>query len=65
MVDVVGLIIEYETGGLSEEKTLELFQFLVDTGQAWQLQGHYGRMAKALIEKGYIHAATTTIRNRP
>jgi len=52
--DLVGAIIEYEGGGMSDEDTLELFQRLVDNGMAWTLQGHYGRTARALIEAGHI-----------
>ena len=47
-------IIAYETGELDEEKMIELFQHLVDTNLAWQLQGHYGRTATALIEAGVV-----------
>ena len=50
----VGLIIAYETGDISEEGFLKLFSELIKTGQAWSLQGHYGRTAKALIEQEYI-----------
>ncbi len=53
MVDV-GLIIAYESGGLSDKKTIELFAELVKDGSAWSLQGHYGRVATALIKAGYI-----------
>ncbi len=52
--DHVGAIIEYEGGEADDVRTLELFQNLVDTGLAWQLQGHYGRTATALIEHGVV-----------
>ena len=47
-------IIAYECGELEDLEVLDLFQELVDTGLAWQLQGCYGRTAKNLIEAGYI-----------
>jgi len=53
--DTVSGIMEFEAGELSTEKTLELFAELIKTGQAWSLQGHYGRTAQALIEAGYIN----------
>lgn len=52
--DVTGNIIAYECGELDQEQTIELFQHLVNTGMAWQLQGSYGRTAAALIEAGEI-----------
>jgi len=53
-LDLVGLIMDYESGELSADKTLELFAELIKTGQAWSLQGCYGRMAERLIEGGFI-----------
>ena len=53
--DLTRAIIAYETGEMdNEEQLIELFQNLVDTGLAWQLQGHYGRTATALLDEGYI-----------
>lgn len=52
--DVVGAIMEYEQGDMSEERTIEFFQYLVDSGMAWSLQGHYGRTATALINAGLV-----------
>lgn len=46
-------IIEFEDGEANQERTIELFQYFIDTGIAWQLQGSYGRMAERLIEAGY------------
>ncbi len=50
----VDMIIAYESGELSDKNTLKLFSELVKTGQAWVLQGHYGRTARALIEDNFL-----------
>ena len=50
-------IIAYEDGGLDEYDTCILFQYLVNTGLAWTLQGHYGRTAKDLLDAGSIQPA--------
>jgi hypothetical protein len=37
----------------SNEEELEAWQYLIDTGLAWQLEGSIGRKAKRLIDDGY------------
>jgi hypothetical protein len=46
-------IMAFESGDLDFEATIELFQELIDSGLAWQLQGSYGRTARALIDEGW------------
>lgn len=53
--DVVGFIMDYESGEAGETETIEGFQHLIDSGMAWTLQGSYGRTAIALIDAGYCH----------
>lgn len=53
-MDLLGKIIAHESGELDDNDTLELFSELIKTGQAWTLQGHYGRTATALIDSGYL-----------
>ena len=40
---------------ITEERYLEAWQLLVDTGLAYQLQGWFGRQANNLIEAGVIN----------
>lgn len=47
-------VIDYELGLLDEEATVRLFAALVATGDAWLLQGSYGRTALVMIEAGLI-----------
>jgi hypothetical protein len=48
-------MIAWENGELDDDHTVALFQSLVDSGMAWQLQGMYGRQAAALIDAGLVH----------
>jgi hypothetical protein len=51
-------IIAYERGQLSKADEIALFQELVDTGMAWQLENDwYARTAKLLLDAGVIHPA--------
>ncbi len=60
MIDV-GTVVEYESGELTEEETIEFFQELVDTGLAWQLQGSYGRTAMDLLRDGYLETPSEVV----
>lgn len=56
--DLVDLIIAYEGGQMNDAEAVSLFQKLVDNGMAWKSQGHYGRVATALLERGLIRKYT-------
>jgi hypothetical protein len=53
-MDQLDKMIEWEQGTLNEDDTVALFQELVNSGLAWQLQGCYGRQAMALINAGLV-----------
>lgn len=53
--DLVGEIMAFEGGEMeSEERVVALFQYLLDCGLCWTLQGSYGRTARDMIEAGLI-----------
>lgn len=52
-LDRVDKIIAYEGGEMTEDEMVAFFQELINDGSAWQLQGHYGRTATALINEGW------------
>ena len=56
LTDKLTAMMLWEQGRLSESDTATLFQELVNTGEAWKLQGAYGRVASALIQNGTITA---------
>lgn len=41
-----------EGEGASEAEQLEAWQYLIDTGTCWSLQGWFGRTAQSLIDAG-------------
>jgi len=53
-MDLVEKIQKYEEGNMPGDEMVIFFQELVNSGLAWNLQGHYGRMAELLIEHGDI-----------
>ena len=52
-------IIAYENDELDHDDTIALFSSLIADGSVWILQGHYGRVARDLIEAGIINADGT------
>ena len=53
-MNIVNLIIAFESGEMTTEEQIELFARLIKSGMAWSLQGSYGRTASYLIEAGVI-----------
>jgi len=53
----VNEIVAWESGQLGTEETVEMFAKLVRSGDAWTLQGTYGRTAARMIEDGVINRA--------
>lgn len=45
-------VIKFEAGEMSDDELVTFFQSLINSGDAWRLQGMYGRTAMALIEDG-------------
>lgn len=59
MFNLTEQLIRWESGEMQTEwEEVELFQHLVNTGMAWQLQGTYGRVAMSLIEEGLVTLPT-------
>ena len=53
----------YEATGIAEgwieendpERVVAAWQYLIDTGLAWALQGFFGRGAQSMIDQGLCH----------
>ena len=45
-------IIAFENGEMTDDRVIDFFQEMIDSGIVWQLQGHYGRTAANLIAAG-------------
>jgi len=60
--DQVSFIIAFESGDLEDQEIIDGFQELINSGIVWQLQGFYGRTARALIDAG--HCTERSIYNK-
>jgi len=52
--DIVGKIIQWENGEMTDDETIDFFSELITSGQIRGLQGVYGRTAQSLIDAGYL-----------
>jgi len=59
MLDAV--MIAEDINEANEKTQLEAWQYLVDTGLAWQLQGWFGREATKLLKQGVIKPARRNV----
>jgi len=62
MTSLIDAIIAFESGSLDSDSTVRFFGALVESGDAWSLQGFYGRTARDLIDAGYIDEEGTVLR---
>jgi hypothetical protein len=49
-------MIAWEEGRLDHGQTVQLFQYLVETGMCWRIHGIYGRTAHDLIQGAWVKA---------
>ncbi len=54
---------DFEAGELGRDDIIQLFQYLVDIGIVWELQGFYGRTAKTLLDAGLIEGGARCQKN--
>ena len=53
-MDTVSQIMAYENGEMEQSEMIAFFQFLLDSGMIYSLQGSYQRTAQQLIDAGLI-----------
>jgi hypothetical protein len=63
--DVVDDIMRYEAGQMDTAEMLNFFSGIIQSGLAWQLQGHYGRVASQLINQGWLDQAGNILKTVP
>lgn len=58
-LNVVGVeeLMAFEAGEMDQDEAVNMFQRLINSGLAWQLQGFYGRTAQDLIDAGLCEPA--------
>jgi hypothetical protein len=54
--NLVNYIMEFEGGNPTNKEVLNLFGYLIKSGQVWSLQGMYGRQALRFMNSGVISA---------
>jgi hypothetical protein len=50
--EACGIVEGFDGEEHDQETVIAAWQFLIDNGDAWRLQGWYGRTAKSLIDEG-------------
>ena len=53
-IEIAEGAVEAET----EEQYIQAWQLLINTGQAWKLQGFFGRVASSMIQQGLCYYPT-------
>ena len=53
-MDTVSQIMAYESGEMEQPEMIAFFQFLLDSGMIYSLQGSYQRTAQQLLDAGLI-----------
>jgi hypothetical protein len=57
---VTQAVLTIELDDAPETDQIAAWQYLIDTGVVWQMQGIYGRTASLLIQEGICTAPTET-----